>query len=236
MESLSLAVMLRRPTRHPDHCVVRYSYGEALRPRTLNLRCSLLIRTACSSVDVSRNVSAALAFSRDQAQRSVAALGGALCPSIHRSPRHRLACGSARHTVYNCKRTDVPRSRSDFFPDIFRHPGDVGRSRIDAAFGNPRARSVVPAVSFETWFSDSNICPSGLTKDGRLFKGGHYVLRRKRKRSGSNCVRRTSGWPKARNNSVTFLRELSGSSLLRTRLDSKAIGPSDHSICTRCKP
>jgi hypothetical protein len=47
MESLSLAVMLRRPTRHPDHCVVRYSYGEALRPRTLNLRCSLLIRTAC---------------------------------------------------------------------------------------------------------------------------------------------------------------------------------------------
>lgn len=46
---LSLAVMLRRPTRHPDHCVVRYSYGEALRPRTLNLRCSLLIRTACSS-------------------------------------------------------------------------------------------------------------------------------------------------------------------------------------------
>jgi CPA1 family monovalent cation:H+ antiporter len=61
--------------------------------------------------------------------------------SVHRSPRHRLACGSARHPVYNCKRTAVPRSRSDSFPDIFRYPGDVGRSRIDAAFGNPRARS-----------------------------------------------------------------------------------------------
>jgi Sodium/hydrogen exchanger family len=91
-------------------------------------------------LDVSRNVSSALALSVGQAQGSIAALAVAVRPGVHRGPRHRLARGGAGDPVCNCERTTVPRPRSDSLPDIFCHPGDVGGSRLDAARSHSRAR------------------------------------------------------------------------------------------------
>ena len=55
-------------------------------------------------LDVSRDLSSALAHSCDQAQGSLAALAVADCAGLHRRPRHRLARGGACDTVHDGQR------------------------------------------------------------------------------------------------------------------------------------
>ncbi len=91
-------------------------------------------------LDVSRNLSSALALSPDQAEGSVAALAVALRSSVHRSARHRFARGGPRDPICNNERAALSQSRSHSVPHLFRYPSHAGRPRIAAALGDPGSR------------------------------------------------------------------------------------------------
>ena len=77
-------------------------------------------------LDVSRDLSAALAVSPDPAQGSLAALAVAVRTGVHRRARHRLAGGGAGDSAADRERPAVSRSRSDPVPHILGDPGDAG--------------------------------------------------------------------------------------------------------------
>ena len=91
-------------------------------------------------LDVSGDLSAALAGSGDPAQGSLAALAMAVRAVVRRGARHRLAGGGAGDPLRHRERSTVSRPRSHPVPDLLGHPGDAGRAGPAAAVDHPRAR------------------------------------------------------------------------------------------------
>ena len=113
-----------------------YSMSELVHFRCGGQRCS---DNGALRLDVSRNVSPAVAVSPSQAPGSVAVLAVAILAGVHRGQGHRLACGGARDPACNRERSAISLPRPDSLPHFCGHLSNAGRSRFDAAVGDPGA-------------------------------------------------------------------------------------------------